>query len=344
MPKITELTSSDDEYEDAFSDVDNGNIAMRKKEVNDNVASFDALDDENFIQKLNDSHIATEEDSAKANNTSTTTYPLNFEEVNQQIGHAEGGAKTEEDSEKATTYASNFEEINQTQTDWIPPDGSDKNYAEQEGEVEELKPELIDEDIDEKVMREKEETLTFEELEANKEKAINMKLEANELFKNDKSMDAIEIYTEALKICPTKYSKERAILYGNRAAAKIKIDSKKSAIEDCSKAIELWPDYVRALLRRAKLFELDDKLDEALKDYKRVYELEPGQREACEAMIRLPPLIDERNERLKEEMLGKLKDLGNMILKPFGLSTSNFQMQKDPTSGSYSINFNQNSS
>lgn len=99
-----------------------------------------------------------------------------------------------------------------------------------------------------------------------------------------------------------------------------------------------------SLLRRAKLFELDDKLDEALKDYKRVYELEPGQREACEAMIRLPPLIDERNERLKEEMLGKLKDLGNMILKPFGLSTSNFQMQKDPTSGSYSINFNQNSS
>lgn len=93
------------------------------------------------------------------------------------------------------------------------------------------------------------------------------------------------------------------------------------------------------MFRRAKLYEHEDKLDEALADYKRVYELDPGQGEAREAIVRLPPIIDERNERLKEEMLDKLKDLGNMILKPFGLSTSNFQMEKDPNTGSYSINF-----
>lgn len=96
--------------------------------------------------------------------------------------------------------------------------------------------------------------------------------------------------------------------------------------------------------RRAKLYEQDDKLDEALADCKRVLDIDSGQREAREAQARLTPLINERNEKLKTEMLSSLKDLGNMILKPFGLSTSNFQMQQDPNSGSYSINFNQNKS
>lgn len=53
-------------------------------------------------------------------------------------------------------------------------------------------------------------------------------------------------------------------------------------------------------------------------------------------------MINEKNEKLKAEMLEKLKDIGNAILKPFGLSTNNFQMKKDESSGSYSINFNQN--
>lgn len=49
-------------------------------------------------------------------------------------------------------------------------------------------------------------------------------------------------------------------------------------------AIELNPDYVRALLRRAELYEQTDKLDEALEDYKKVLELDPNltsARQAC---------------------------------------------------------------
>jgi hypothetical protein len=42
---------------------------------------------------------------------------------------------------------------------------------------------------------------------------------------------------------------------------------------------------------------------------------------------------------LQEEMLGKLKDLGNTLLGKFGLSLDNFKAVKDPQSGSYSISF-----
>jgi hypothetical protein len=40
-------------------------------------------------------------------------------------------------------------------------------------------------------------------------------------------------------------------------------------------------------------------------------------------------------------MLLTMTQLGNGILKPFGLSTDNFQMVKDEKTGGYSMNFNQ---
>ena len=67
----------------------------------------------------------------------------------------------------------------------------------------------------------------------------------------------------------------------------------------------------------------------------------PDVRQVVDAAQKLAPQLNEAKEREMAEMMGKLKGLGNSILKPFGLSTENFQFVKDENSGGYSMNFNQ---
>lgn len=82
-----------------------------------------------------------------------------------------------------------------------------------------------------------------------------------------------------------------------------------------------------------------EKLDEALADVDKILELDPSSRTYQKKRKELSQKIDERNEKLKAEMLGKLKDVGNKILGKFGMSLDNFKMVPDPATGGYSIKF-----
>ncbi|KAM9226851.1 Tetratricopeptide repeat protein 1 [Leptosomus discolor] len=197
-------------------------------------------------------------------------------------------------------------------------------------------------ELDEEYLLELEKDMPEEEKQKRRKESTTLKEKGNEQFKKGDYGEAEDSYTKALQICPACFQKDRAVLFSNRAAAKMKQDKTEAALSDCSKAVELDPNYIRALLRRAELYEKTEKLDEALEDYKAVLEKDPSVHQAREACMRLPRQIEERNEKLKKEMLGKLKDLGNLVLRPFGLSTENFQIKQDSSTGSYSINFVQN--
>ncbi|KAF9696023.1 hypothetical protein EKO04_006100 [Ascochyta lentis] len=106
----------------------------------------------------------------------------------------------------------------------------------------------------------------------------------------------------------------------------------------------------KALLRRAKArHEVGGwaSLQGSLEDYQALskppHQLSSLDQKAVQAAMRtLPTELNTAKDTEMADMMGKLKQLGNGILKPFGLSTDNFQFQQDPKSGGYSMNFNQN--
>ncbi|XP_026725436.1 tetratricopeptide repeat protein 1-like [Trichoplusia ni] len=213
----------------------------------------------------------------------------------------------------------------------------DKDYAEKDPSVKDDS----EDDVDEVSLKDAEVDLTDDQKEERRIIAEELKNVGNEAFKAADFERSIEKYTEGLRTCPLQFSQQRSILYCNRSAAKMKLEKYASAVKDCTKAIELDDKYVKAYKRRAQSYEEIEKYDEAFADVKKVLELDPSDTRAKEAMIRLPPLIEERNEKLKAQMMGTLKNLGNMILKPFGLSTENFVMEQDPETKGYKINFKQ---
>ena len=86
-------------------------------------------------------------------------------------------------------------------------------------------------------------------------------------------------------------------------------------------------------------------MEGAVEDYKKLSttlqkNLVAADKKLVESQLRvLPPRAKAAQEKEMAEMWGKLKDLGNGLLKPFGLSTENFKMVKDEKSGGYSMNF-----
>ncbi|XP_028092102.1 tetratricopeptide repeat protein 1-like isoform X2 [Camellia sinensis] len=121
--------------------------------------------------------------------------------------------------------------------------------------------------------------------------ANDAKLDGNRLFGDGQYEEALVRYEVALQVAPEMPSSVeiRSICHANCAICFFKLE--------CTKALELNPNYVKALRRRGEAHEKLQHFEEAIADMKKIFELDQSDVQARRTIQRLEPLAAEKRER-----------------------------------------------
>lgn len=166
-----------------------------------------------------------------------------------------------------------------------------------------------------------------------KEKANNLKNEGNELMKQEKFKEALEIYNKAIEI-----DKNNAVFYCNRAAAYSKLSDFVNSIEDCKNALKIDPTYSKAWGRLGLALLSNNQVEEAYEAYNKAIQLEP----ANEGYKQNLKVVEERLKNMTTEgqdsPFGNLGGMMSMFNNPQFMSMAR-QMMSDPQMQSMMSNF-----
>jgi stress-induced-phosphoprotein 1 len=124
-----------------------------------------------------------------------------------------------------------------------------------------------------------------------------LKTEGNELFKAARFEDAIHKYTEALNACDSMESPVALAILNNRAACHQQLSAFGRVVDDATMVLEVEPENLKALLRRALAFEGLEKYRSALSDVRQVLAIDPTHPIANQLQHRVGSII----RTLKEE-------------------------------------------
>ncbi|KAL5539014.1 hypothetical protein UlMin_043910 [Ulmus minor] len=255
-----------------------------------------------------------------SSSTTTTDSPPNTTARN-----ADEGFETASDGEFGASDAESDDERNPNeQQSHQPPEES-----QQQKPLEPQQEQIVSQNDDDEM---KQKTLA---------QANDAKLEGNKLYSNGEFEEALSKYEFALHLAPEMPSSVelRSTCHSNRGICFLKLGKYEDTVKECTKAVELNPSYVKALVRRGEAHEKLEHFEEAIADMKKILELDPSNDQARKSIRRLEPLAEQKREKMKEEMIGKLKEMGNSLLGRFGMSVDNFKSVQDPNTGSYSISF-----
>lgn len=105
-----------------------------------------------------------------------------------------------------------------------------------------------------------------------KDKALELKQAGNAAYQAGRYDEAVQLYTQALKIYPHQ-DEVLAVFLCNRAAAYLQLKAYDQVVEDTTQALGLNANYTKALHRRSQAYENMGRRREALRDFQKILSL-----------------------------------------------------------------------
>jgi len=147
-------------------------------------------------------------------------------------------------------------------------------------------------------------------------KAEEFKEKGNKLFKEQKYLRALDMYSSAIEADPSN-----AIYYCNRAFCHIKLENNGLAILDADKGIQLNPRFVKNYYRRGSAHLALNKHKLALKDFQTVVRLCPKDLDASKRLRECQKAIDTARflkaiENENSKPVSEVVKLDDMVVDP----------------------------
>ncbi|KAK8959719.1 hypothetical protein KSP40_PGU013804 [Platanthera guangdongensis] len=132
--------------------------------------------------------------------------------------------------------------------------------------------------------------------------AHDFKEEGNKLFQKRNYDGALVSYEKAIKLLPKNHV-DIPHLHSNIAACYMQMEPLEyhKAIHQCNLALDLSPNYTKALLKRARCFEAMNRLDSASRDVDAVLRLEPNNLTAIEVSEKIKQAIEAKGIQLADK-------------------------------------------
>lgn len=159
-----------------------------------------------------------------------------------------------------------------------------------------------------------------------KEEAESFKNKGNDAFKAEKYEEAISFYSKSIKLAE-KDSRDLATYLKNRAAAYLKTKEYEKVIADCTKALQIIPEDPKALFRRSQAYEYLGKFEEAYRDAKTIFTVEPTNKAIQPVLSRLHAIVEER-ARKNAQTSNKIDQMFKLV---FDLSEEKEKREKAMT-------------